>query len=140
MVACGGGSAPSPSESEAAPSPSENQSADNPADATTGEGESGNQSGASPPKKQAFDQVKPVGDNVAAGKEGEQGPDMVDVQIGQQYSPGTRVNFPNIGVSFVVPEEWIGQVPQGAEAFVMASTTKQGCSSQYPINRPDPLI
>jgi hypothetical protein len=51
---------------------------------------------------------------------------MVDVRIGQQYSGGTRVNFPSIGVSFVVPDEWIGQIPPGAEAFVMGSHIRQG--------------
>ncbi len=51
---------------------------------------------------------------------------MVDVQIGQQYSGGTRVNFPSLGVSFVVPDEWTGQIPPGAEAFVMGSNTRQG--------------
>lgn len=51
---------------------------------------------------------------------------MVDVQIGQQYSGGTRVNFPSVGVSFVVPDEWVGQIPPGAEAFVMGSHIRQG--------------
>ena len=51
---------------------------------------------------------------------------MVEVQIGQQYPGGTRVNFPSLGVSFVVPDEWTGQVPPGAEAFVMGSQTRQG--------------
>ena len=51
---------------------------------------------------------------------------MVDVQIGQQYSGGTRVNFPSLGVSFVVPDDWTGQIPPGAEAFVMGSHIRQG--------------
>ena len=32
----------------------------------------------------------------------------------------------SLGVSFVIPEEWIGTLPQGAEVFVMASNTRPG--------------
>lgn len=58
-----------------------------------------------------------------AGKEEVQ---MVDVQIGQPYSPGTRVNFPDLGVSFAIPNEWVGQIPPEAEAFVLGSNTRAG--------------
>ena len=51
---------------------------------------------------------------------------MVDVQLGQEFQAGTRVNFPNVGLSFIVPQGWLGGVPQGAQAFVLQSPNNAG--------------
>ena len=52
--------------------------------------------------------------------------DMVDVQVGQQYESGTRVNFPSIGVSFVIPNGWFGVIPEGSQAFLLGSEDSLG--------------
>ena len=52
--------------------------------------------------------------------------DMVDVQVGQQYEAGTRVNFPSIGVSFVIPNGWFGVIPEGSQTFLLGSEDSLG--------------
>lgn len=53
-------------------------------------------------------------------------PNMVDVQVGQRYESGTRVNFPTIGVSFVVPAGWFGIIPEGSETFLLGADERLG--------------
>lgn len=50
----------------------------------------------------------------------------VVLRTGQQYPAGTRVESAADGLSFVVPEEWLGGMPPGAAAFVFGSDTKAG--------------
>ena len=52
--------------------------------------------------------------------------DAVDIQIGRTYNAGTRVRSPELGISFVVPSEWSGGVPDGVGAFLLASNTRPG--------------
>lgn len=49
-----------------------------------------------------------------------------DLQVGQQYTAGTRVESVGDGVSFVVPEEWLGGLPPDAAAFMLGSNTRHG--------------
>lgn len=51
---------------------------------------------------------------------------MVEAVSGQVYPGGTRVEFPDMGLSFVVPEEWMGSIPEESVAFVMGSETQPG--------------
>lgn len=51
---------------------------------------------------------------------------MVEAVSGQAYPGGTRVDFPDMGLSFVVPEEWLGSIPEESTAFVMGSETQPG--------------
>jgi hypothetical protein len=48
------------------------------------------------------------------------------IQAGRQYPAGTRVASPTTGVSFVVPEGFIGMYDAEAQAFVMGSQAQQG--------------
>lgn len=75
---------------------------------------------------QATSEPGPVDDDVIAAISEEEKSQMTDIQTGQQYNGGTRVNSPDLGLSFVVPDEWLGGLPQGAEAFVMGSNTRAG--------------
>jgi hypothetical protein len=50
----------------------------------------------------------------------------VELQAGQQYPGGTRIESPADGISFVIPEEWLGGLPPDAVAFVLGSNTRQG--------------
>ena len=50
----------------------------------------------------------------------------MELQIGRQYTGGTRVESVTDGVSFVIPEEWLGGMPPDAAAFVLGSNTRQG--------------
>jgi hypothetical protein len=49
-----------------------------------------------------------------------------ELQAGQRYEAGTRVEVSSLGVSFVVPRDWFGGRPPGQEAFVLGSSTKRG--------------
>jgi hypothetical protein len=78
---------------------------------------------------QASNQVTPGGGSVAtpdSPADSHGGQPMVDVQPGQEYQAGTRVNFPTLGISFDVPQHWIGGIPQGSSFFVMGSNTQPG--------------
>jgi hypothetical protein len=48
------------------------------------------------------------------------------VHTGMQYDPGTRVQFPSYGISFIVPREWKGGLAADDDVFIMASDTKPG--------------
>lgn len=45
---------------------------------------------------------------------------------GMQYDPGTRIQFPSYGISFIVPREWKGGLAADNDAFIMASDTRPG--------------
>jgi hypothetical protein len=49
-----------------------------------------------------------------------------EIQVGQQYPAGAKVESPADGVSFVIPEEWLGGLPPGAAAFILGSHTRAG--------------
>jgi hypothetical protein len=51
---------------------------------------------------------------------------MVEAVSGQAYPGGTRVDFPDMGLSFVVPEGWLGSIPEESDAFVMGSESQPG--------------
>jgi hypothetical protein len=51
---------------------------------------------------------------------------MVEAVSGEAYPGGTRVDFPDMGLSFVVPEGWLGSIPEESTAFVMGSETQPG--------------
>jgi len=51
---------------------------------------------------------------------------VTEIQPGQTYQAGTRGGVTSLGVSFVIPEEWTGTNPQGADVFFMASETRPG--------------
>jgi hypothetical protein len=53
-------------------------------------------------------------------------PVVRDVEVGRQYGAGTRVRSPQSGVSFVIPSEWSGGVPEGGEVFLLGSQTRSG--------------
>ena len=55
----------------------------------------------------------------------EQAPSIA-LQTGKQYAGGTRVESSADGVSFVIPEEWLGGLPPDAAAFILGSNTRQG--------------
>ncbi|HLT91833.1 MAG TPA: hypothetical protein VKZ85_12910 [Woeseiaceae bacterium] len=50
----------------------------------------------------------------------------VPLETGRQYAAGTRVESTADGVSFVVPDEWLGGLPPGAAAFMFGSNTRAG--------------
>lgn len=52
-----------------------------------------------------------------------------ELQPGQQYESGARIESATDGVSFVVPEEWIGGLPPGGAAFILGSHTRPGIGS-----------
>lgn len=52
--------------------------------------------------------------------------DAVPLEAGREYAPGTRVASVSDGVSFVVPEEWLGGLPAGSAAFMFGSHTRAG--------------
>lgn len=60
----------------------------------------------------------PIRDNRAAGG--------VPLEAGRQYGAGTRVESSADGVSFVVPDEWLGGLPPGSAAFMFGSNTRAG--------------
>ena len=49
-----------------------------------------------------------------------------EIAIGQQYPTGSAVQMANSGVSFQLPPDWLGAMPQGAGAFVLGSNSKAG--------------
>lgn len=55
----------------------------------------------------------------------EQAP-STELQTGQQYAGGTRVESSADGVSFAIPEEWLGGLPPDAAAFILGSNTRHG--------------
>jgi hypothetical protein len=50
----------------------------------------------------------------------------VEIEFGRQYEGGTRVSTATHGVSFIVPPEWTGGLPQGSQPFLLGSNTKPG--------------
>jgi hypothetical protein len=50
----------------------------------------------------------------------------VELQPGEQYPSGTRIDSVADGVSFEIPDEWLGGLPPDAMAFVMGSNTRKG--------------
>lgn len=50
----------------------------------------------------------------------------VEVQPGQQYPAGTRVQFSVAKASFVIPNDWLGGLAPDGNAFMMGSNTKPG--------------
>lgn len=53
-------------------------------------------------------------------------PPAVDVQVGQEYPGGTRVRAQSVGVTFIIPKEWHGGMPEGSQAFILGSDLKPG--------------
>lgn len=53
-------------------------------------------------------------------------PDFVEVAPETPYSPGTRVGVTALGLSFEIPANWIGRLPQGSEFLFLASHTEPG--------------
>jgi hypothetical protein len=49
-----------------------------------------------------------------------------NIIAGKEYDPGTRVNLPTTGVSFIVPRDWRGGMPPDQAIFIMASQVKAG--------------
>ena len=66
---------------------------------------------------------------ISAGfaEEGSQKPSeqVVEAKPGRNYAGGTRVQLP-AGVSFLVPSDWSGGLPEGSEAFIVGSKTTPG--------------
>jgi hypothetical protein len=75
---------------------------------------------------QENEQRAPAGAEPDAALPAHGGEPMVDVQPGQEYQSGTRVNFPALGISFDIPQQWIGGLPQGSSAFLMGSNSQPG--------------
>lgn len=48
------------------------------------------------------------------------------LEAGRQYGAGTRVESGADGISFVVPDEWLGGLPPGSAAFMFGSNTRAG--------------
>jgi hypothetical protein len=49
-----------------------------------------------------------------------------ELQVGQQYTSGQRVASVSDGVSFIIPDEWLGGLPPDAAAFLLGSHTRAG--------------
>lgn len=45
---------------------------------------------------------------------------------GQQYNGGTRIYSATDGISFLIPGDWVGALPQGQAAFMLGSNTVAG--------------
>ena len=52
--------------------------------------------------------------------------EFVELVPGQSYSGGTQVGSSTLGVSFEIPQDWLGGIPQGAEALMLGSNTRPG--------------
>lgn len=50
----------------------------------------------------------------------------VTIIAGQEYEPGTRVNLPTTGISFIIPRDWRGGMPPDQAVFILASHTRPG--------------
>ncbi len=50
----------------------------------------------------------------------------VNVQPGQSYLGQVKLEFPNMGTSFMLPSGWTGIVPKGKEVFVLANNSLDG--------------
>lgn len=50
----------------------------------------------------------------------------VELKAGQQYESGARIESTADGVSFVIPEEWLGGLPPGAVGIILGSHTRAG--------------
>jgi hypothetical protein len=51
---------------------------------------------------------------------------VIDIKAGQKYEGGTRVRVPLHGMSFVIPQEWIGSLAQSSQFFLLESNSKPG--------------
>ncbi len=51
---------------------------------------------------------------------------FTEVEPGVQYAAGTRVGAVELGISLVIPAEWVGVNPPGTELFVLGSNTRPG--------------
>lgn len=51
---------------------------------------------------------------------------VLDLEVGKHYEGQTRIRVPLFGVSFLVPPDWQGGVPQGSEVFLLGSDTTAG--------------
>lgn len=54
------------------------------------------------------------------------GAQVTEIEPGVRYDAGTRVGVAALGTSFVIPTDWIGTLPPGAEAFVLGSEVTPG--------------
>lgn len=54
------------------------------------------------------------------------GTTSLDVEPGQYYRGGIRVQLPSEGLSFVIPQEWVGIMPPGSRSFFLSSHKKSG--------------
>lgn len=50
----------------------------------------------------------------------------VEVQQGQRYDGGTRVESSELGIAFTIPQGWIGAWPAGSEMFILESQDPPG--------------
>ncbi|HJU05899.1 MAG TPA: hypothetical protein VJ692_12185 [Nitrospiraceae bacterium] len=50
----------------------------------------------------------------------------MDIKPGQQYESGTRVRHAAIGISFIIPADWMGGTAQGSRSFLLGSNTMAG--------------
>lgn len=62
----------------------------------------------------------------------------VPVVTGKLYAGGERVLAEEPGVSFVIPQGWLGVIPAGQTAFLLGSQTEAGGGLVFPYARFDP--
>ena len=51
---------------------------------------------------------------------------FTEIEPGVQYAAGTRVGAVELGISLVIPAEWVGVNLPGTELFVLGSNTRPG--------------
>lgn len=51
---------------------------------------------------------------------------VTEIEPGVRYAGGTRVGAADLGVSFVIPEGWVGVLPPNAELFLLGSDSDPG--------------
>jgi hypothetical protein len=54
-----------------------------------------------------------------------------DLAPGTQYEPKTRIRAAASGVSWVLPDAWLGGIPQGQSLFLMGSNTEPGVGGVF---------
>ena len=126
-TACGGGAAPAttPTPTPGAGAPSSGDASA--AGAATPTAIAGTPSRGQAPSSGSGSDVPPAaGGQAPGGGSTTTEAQMVELRAGQQYSAGTRVRASNLGLSFVIPEEWSGGIPQGSQAVVLGSSTRAG--------------
>lgn len=75
---------------------------------------------------------------IRAAAQEARGSEVLDLEAGRQYPPGTRLRAPALGILWTLPPEWLGGVAEDARTFLLGSDTHAGTGAIFLLTGTNP--